>query len=99
MSVRSCENALPAHRPSGAWSASSRAPQPSVATLDRSAATTSAGSWVRSRMTCQRIEGSESSNQSMTVMLPTSRLPMRRRIGPETMVGAKDDMRCHGYGG
>ena len=66
MSVRSCENASPAHRPSGAWSASNRAPQPSVATRARSAAMTSAGSWVRSRITCQRIAGSASSNQSMT---------------------------------
>ena len=70
--------AVPAHRPSGAWSASSRAPQPSVATRDRSAATTSAGSCVRSRITCQRIAGSESSSQSMTVMfLPR---PLRRSL-------------------
>ena len=66
VSVRSCENALPAHSPSGAWSASSRAPQPSTATRARSAATTSAGSRVRSRITCQRIAGSASSSQSMT---------------------------------
>jgi len=33
---------------------------------DRSAATTSAGSCVISRITCQRIEGSASSSQSMT---------------------------------
>ena len=52
----------------GAWSASSRAPQPSVATRARSAAMTSAGSSVRSRITCQRIEGSASSSQSMTTM-------------------------------
>ena len=65
--------AVPPHVPSGAWSARSRAPQPSVATLDRSAAMASSGSSVRSRITCQRIEGSESSNQSMTVMVRVSR--------------------------
>ncbi len=74
VSVQSCDHGRPPHRPSGAWSASSRAPQPSVAILDRSAAMTSAGSCVRSRITCQRIAGSESSSQSMTVMsLPRSR--------------------------
>src|SRR6266508_136086 len=56
------------HWPFGAWKARSRAPQPSEATLERSAATTSSGSSVRSRMTCQRIEGSESNNHSTTVM-------------------------------
>ena len=59
-------HAAPPHRPSGAWRASSRAPAPSVATLARSAATSSAGASVRSRITCQRIEGSESSSQRMT---------------------------------
>src|SRR5690606_9627739 len=39
---------------------SSRAPQPSVATRARSAATASSGSPIRSRITCQRIDGSES---------------------------------------
>jgi hypothetical protein len=59
-------HAAPPHRPSGAWRASSRAPAPSVATLARSAAILSAGASVRSRITCQRIEGSESSSQRMT---------------------------------
>ena len=49
-------------------SASTLALHPSVATLCRSEAISSAGSWVRSRITCQRIEGSESSSQSMTFM-------------------------------
>src|SRR5439155_984262 len=56
-------HAAPPHRPSGAWRASSRAPAPSVATLARSAPTSPAGASVRSRNTCQRIEGSESSSQ------------------------------------
>jgi hypothetical protein len=64
VSVRSCENALPAQRPSSVWRASSCAPQPSVPTRARSAATTLAGSCVRSRITCQRIAASASSSQS-----------------------------------
>ena len=59
-------HAAPPHRPSAACRASSRAPQPSVATRARSAATSSAGASVRSRITCQRIDGSESSSQRMT---------------------------------
>jgi hypothetical protein len=59
-------HAAPPQRPSGACRASSRAPAPSVATLARSAATSSADASVRSRITCQRIEGSESSSQRMT---------------------------------
>src|SRR5512142_2335001 len=39
---------------------------PSVATRARSAATVSAGAPVKSCMTCQRIDGSESSSQSIT---------------------------------
>ena len=62
------DHGRPPHVPSGAWSASSRAPHPSVAIRDRSAATTSAGSSVRSRITCQRIDGSASSSQSRTVI-------------------------------
>src|SRR3954454_18204996 len=61
------KQAPPAHWPSGSRSASSRAPQPSVATRARSAATTSAGASARSRSTCQRIAGSASSSQSRTV--------------------------------
>src|SRR5918912_1780634 len=60
-------HAAPPHRPSAAWRASSCAPAPSLATLARSAATSSAGASVRSRITCQRIDGSESSSQSTTV--------------------------------
>src|SRR5919198_4930619 len=60
-------HAAPPHRPSAAWRASSRAPTPSLATLARSAATSSAGVSVKSRITCQRIDGSESSSQSTTV--------------------------------
>src|SRR5438874_553938 len=42
-------------------------PQPSDAILQRSAATTSAGSWGEvSRITCRRIAGSESRSQSTT---------------------------------
>jgi hypothetical protein len=59
-------HAAPAHAPSAPWRASNRAPQPSVATLARSAATWSAGAPTRSRITCQRIEGSESSSHLIT---------------------------------
>jgi hypothetical protein len=59
-------HAAPPHRPSAPCRASRRTPQPSVATLARSAATSCAGTSVRSRITCQRIEGSESSSQRMT---------------------------------
>src|SRR5258708_4576397 len=59
--------AAPPHRPSAAWRATSRLPAPSVATRERSAATSSAGASVRSRITCQRTDGSESSSQSTTV--------------------------------
>ena len=59
-------HAAPPQRPSAPCRASSRAPQPSVATRARSAATSSAGAPVRSRITCQRIEGSESSSHWMT---------------------------------
>src|SRR5215510_1079580 len=59
-------HAAPPHRPSVPWRASSLAPTPSVATRTRSAATSSAGAPVRSRITCQRIEGSESSSHPTT---------------------------------
>src|SRR6266849_6991467 len=62
------KQAPPAHWPSSPCRSSSLAPHPSLATLARSAATTSAGSLVRSRIACQRIEGSESNNHSTTVM-------------------------------
>ena len=48
-------HAAPAHDPSAPCRASSRAPAPSVATRARSAATSSAGAPIRSRITCQRI--------------------------------------------
>src|SRR4051794_1122188 len=54
------KNAPPAHWPSGPWSASRRAPKPSVAILARVASQTSGGSPTRSRSTCQRNAGSES---------------------------------------
>ena len=60
----------PPHLPSVACSARSRAPHPSVATFARSATTSSPGASTRSRMTCQRIAGSESSNQSITFTRP-----------------------------
>src|SRR5690348_6093915 len=62
------KHAPPAHWPSSPCRSSSLAPHPSPPTLARSAATTSAGSFVRSRITCQRIEGSESNNHSTTVI-------------------------------
>lgn len=49
----------------GDWRARSWAPQPSVAMGDRSAATASALSPVRSLMTCQRMDGSESRSHLM----------------------------------
>jgi hypothetical protein len=54
------------HLPSADCSASRRAPHPSVATLARSAATSSAGAPVRSRITCHRIDGSASHSQRMS---------------------------------
>src|SRR6185436_5370558 len=59
-------HAAPPHCPSAAWRASSCAPTPWVATFARSAAISCAGALVRSRITCQRIEGSESSSHGMT---------------------------------
>src|SRR6267143_4652394 len=52
--------------PSCLCKASNRAPHPSVATRACSAATLSSDVSARSRMTCQRIAGSESNNQSTT---------------------------------
>src|SRR6267143_4681459 len=66
--VHSGKQVPPPHWPSDPWRASRRAPHPFLAIFDRSAATTSPGSSVRSRITCQRIEGSESNNHSTTVM-------------------------------
>ena len=68
LKLRAGKHAPPAHWPSSPCNASSLAPQPSVATRARSAATTSAGAWTRSRITCQRMAGSESSSQSRTDM-------------------------------
>src|SRR5437899_1012040 len=56
----------PSQWPSSRWRASNLAPQPSLAMRARSAATSSEGASIRSRITCQRIAGSESSNQSTT---------------------------------
>src|SRR5882762_9088664 len=58
--------APPSKWPSSRWRASTLAPQPSLAMRARSAATSCAGASVRSRMTCQRIAGSESSSHSAT---------------------------------
>src|SRR6266700_8364981 len=58
----------PSQWPSSRWRASNLAPQPSLAIRARSAATSSGGASVRSRITCQRIAGSESSNQSTTLI-------------------------------
>ena len=66
--VHSGKFAPPPHDPSGRWASRSRAPKPSRATRARSASTSSAGASVRSRITCQRIEGSPSSSQSITFM-------------------------------
>src|SRR5262249_47626977 len=54
--------------PSVPWSASKWSPRPSVATFARSAATAASGAWVRSRSTCQRMAGSESSSHCMTAL-------------------------------
>ena len=62
------KHAPPAHWPSSPCNASSLAPQPSVVTRARSASTTPAGAWIRSRNTCQRMAGSESSSHSSTVI-------------------------------
>src|SRR3954451_15469594 len=67
--------APPAHCPSSSSQASSRAPQPSVPTLARSALHCASGTSSRSRSTCQRIDGSESSSQSITE--PESAMPAR----------------------
>ena len=55
-----------AHRPSGARSASSRAPQPSCSTRARSVATSVSEALTRSRSTCQRIAGSPCSSHCTT---------------------------------
>lgn len=62
--------APPAHCPSASSWERSLAPQPSVSTLDRSAR--HSDSWVssRSRITCQRIDGSESRSQPVTLLKP-----------------------------
>src|SRR5215218_958331 len=60
------KQAPPIHWPSGSRAASNAAPHPSPATRSRSAATSSSGAPVRSRSTCHRIAGSESSSQAVT---------------------------------
>src|SRR5215208_5348419 len=52
----------PGQVPSSDCAARSAAPQPSVAILARSAAISSSDASVKSRIACQRIEGSESSS-------------------------------------
>ncbi len=58
--------APPAHCPSSFSYDSRRAPQPSVSTLARSARYSASGASSRSRITCQRIDGSELRSQSIT---------------------------------
>src|SRR5690606_20318654 len=60
------KNAPPAHCPSGSWWEIRRAPNPSDTTDALVAAHTASGAPARSRSTCQRNAGSESSNQPMT---------------------------------
>src|SRR2546428_3025798 len=62
--IHSVSRAPVSHSPSSRRRARRRAPQPSLATRARSAATWSAGASVRSRIACQRIAGSASSSQS-----------------------------------
>src|SRR5712691_177092 len=81
------KHAPPAHWPSSLCMSSSLAPHPSPAILARSAATASAGSFVRSRITCQRIEGSESNNHSTTLM--SALLAICESINSNTVSGAK----------
>lgn len=77
------------HWPCGCWRASNRPPQPSPATRVRSAATSSSGASVRSRITCQRIAGSLSSSQSMTSTHPTSpRKPLALHGAVNSLVSA-----------
>ena len=64
---RDGKHAPSAHWPSSPCKSRSLAPHPSLTVLARSAATCSRGASVRSRMTCQRIAGSESNSQSTTV--------------------------------
>ncbi len=56
-----------AHRPSSSSKARSRAPQPSVSTLARSAAHRGCGAPSTSRITCHRIDGSECSGSRSDV--------------------------------
>src|SRR5262249_600877 len=98
-------HAAPAHDPSAPCRASSRAPAPAVATRARSAATSSAGAPIRSRITCQRIEGSESSSHCMTDLFGfgacrwggvvaicwCSLLWLKDAVGSLTSVTAKED--------
>src|SRR5215213_8989771 len=73
---------VPPHDPSGACSARRAAPQPSLATRRRSAATILTRASVRSRSTCQRIAGSESINHSRTLIEETL-FDVGRELVPE----------------
>src|SRR6266704_6606921 len=73
--LRDGKQAPPAHWPSSPCRSRSLEPHPSLAILPRSAATSSRGAAVRSRMTCQRIAGSESDSQSIAVTLFTELTP------------------------
>src|SRR5262249_34673466 len=76
-----------AHRPSGARSASSRAPQPSCSTRARSAATAVFGASRRSRSTCQRIAGSPRISHCTTGSSPAIGA-VRGRYGPWLSIGS-----------
>jgi len=58
--------AAPPHRPSAPWRARSRAPAPSVGDPRALGRDLVRGAPIRSRITCQRIEGSESSSHRMS---------------------------------
>ena len=76
--------APPSHRPSSSSSERSRAPHPSVSTFARCASQSELGASRRSRITCQRIDGSESSSQSRVSALGIGRsYPSIHRVGLE----------------
>src|SRR5262245_50680601 len=74
------------HWPSGRCCSSSRRPHPSKATCERTVATSSAVASVRSRITCQRLDGSASSNQLTT----GSRSPEDIRLRIPELAGEAD---------
>ncbi len=79
--------APPAHCPSSSWHERSLAPQPSVSTLARCALHCGSGASIKSRITCQRIDGSESKSQSITEPGPATpaRLATSSWNGPRAL--------------